>query len=72
MFCHLVTSHEQLISVAHASSAYSGGLNVVPQAHSQPYQANPTDALMSFWDQQDLRTEMKGRLQLMQQLFQYR
>ena len=67
----LPPSHQQLISVAHASSAY-GGLNVFPQTHLQPYQANPTDALMSFWDQQDLRTEMRGRLQLMQQLFQYR
>ena len=67
----LPPSHQQLISVAHASSA-NGGLNVVPQTHLQQYQANPTDALMSFWDQQDLRTEMKGRLQLMQQLFQYR
>ena len=55
----LPPSHQQLISVAHASSAY-GGLNVVPQTHLQQYQANPTDALMSFWDQHDLRTEMKG------------
>ncbi len=43
---------------------------MVPQPPLQPYTANlPADALMSFWDQQDLQTEMRGRLQLMHQLY---
>jgi hypothetical protein len=65
-------SHQHPINVAHTASA-DGVLTLVPQPYLQPYTGNlPADVLMSFWDQQDLRTEMRGRMQLMHQLYRYR